>query len=106
MERGKKMTKAEKKLHEKIPRRKMLLIANPTSGRGIAKIIIPKLRNLFEKHDVKLDIYQTKKPRDAITKARAAAKSKKYKVIIACGGDGTVNEVLNGIASSGIKKGK
>lgn len=80
---------------------RILIIANPKSGRGAAKNVIPKLKDFFWKNRVKADFYSTKKPKDAIKKARDAAKSGKYEIIIACGGDGTVNEVLNGMMAAG-----
>ncbi|MFC1732472.1 diacylglycerol/lipid kinase family protein [candidate division KSB1 bacterium] len=83
---------------------KTLLIINPKSGKGAAKKIVPKLEKFFEKNYIDLDVYFTKKEMDGSRKAKAVCKSKKYDVIIASGGDGTMNEVLNGIAGSGMKK--
>ncbi|MBD3313381.1 YegS/Rv2252/BmrU family lipid kinase [Candidatus Woesearchaeota archaeon] len=83
---------------------KMLLIANPKSGKGAAQRVLPKVRDFFEKNYVELEIYLTKKQGDAINKAKRAALSGKYEVIIASGGDGTLNEVINGIMLSGKNK--
>jgi YegS/Rv2252/BmrU family lipid kinase len=80
---------------------KILIIANPMSGKGAAYKVMPKLRDFFERNYVSAEFYMTKKQKDAIGAAKKAAKSGKYDVIIASGGDGTVNEVINGIMLSG-----
>ncbi|PIN86308.1 hypothetical protein COV19_05880 [Candidatus Woesearchaeota archaeon CG10_big_fil_rev_8_21_14_0_10_44_13] len=84
---------------------KILIIANPKSGKGAAKKVMPRLKNFFEKNYAELDVYLTKKQNDATAKAKGAARSGRYDIIAACGGDGTVNEVLNGMVMAG-KKGK
>src|SRR3989344_2078985 len=84
---------------------RILIIANPMSGRGAAGKVMPRLRDFFERNYVDADFYTTKKQKDAIGIAKKAAKSGKYDVISASGGDGTVNEVINGIMLSG-KSGK
>jgi YegS/Rv2252/BmrU family lipid kinase len=80
---------------------KILIIANPMSGKGAAKKIMPKLKDFFDKNYIKAEFYMTKKQKDAIDIAKKAAKSGRYDVIVASGGDGTVNEVINGIMLSG-----
>lgn len=80
---------------------KILIIANPMSGKGAARRVLPRLRDFFEKNYVNGNFYMTKKQKDAIGIAKKAAKSGKYDIIAASGGDGTVNEVINGIMLSG-----
>lgn len=77
-----------------------LFIVNPRSGNGNLKRTIPLIRQRFNEAAIPFDIYITKKPKDATEVARAM--SAKFPVMVAVGGDGTVNEVVNGMARSNI----
>lgn len=79
-------------------KKKIFLIVNPTSGGGKAKKAIPKIKKFFEKKNLLVKVYETKKPKDAIKASKKARK--KYAVVVAMGGDGTINEVANGLANS------
>ncbi|MCX8146892.1 MAG: diacylglycerol kinase family lipid kinase [Candidatus Woesearchaeota archaeon] len=79
---------------------RILLIANPKSGKGVAKRLIPKIEDFFKKNYYDAESYITKKPYDAMKIAKKAAESGKYDIIVSCGGDGTLNEVINGIMMS------
>ncbi|MDW7739478.1 MAG: diacylglycerol kinase family lipid kinase [Bacillota bacterium] len=74
-------------------------IVNPIAGGGRARSLMPKIEEIFKKSGVDFEIYYTKGPRDAIEAARTAAE-KGFNIVVAAGGDGTVNEVLNGIAET------
>lgn len=54
-------------------------------------------------HGTEVEVYETTAPGDAITALRA--RSELPPVVIAAGGDGTVNEVLNGIAGRDVTLG-
>jgi len=73
---------------------KGLLVINPCAGRrrGIRKLqsIVKALSGAMT-----LDVYETTGRLDATKKAASDGGS--YDVIIACGGDGTLNEVINGV---------
>lgn len=80
---------------------KHLLIINPRAGK--AKKIEKELFELFKKNNILLEVKETKKPFDARTIARRAVG--KFSVVIAAGGDGTINETINGLANSKTKLG-
>lgn len=77
------------------------IIVNPKAGRGKAEKAIPVIRRLFEASQVEFDIYFTQGPGDAIDEAKRAAKDG-YDAVISAGGDGTANEVVNGIAGHDV----
>jgi len=75
------------------------LIVNPIAGAGRAKSLVPKIEQRFNEAKVKYEFYTTKGPQDA-TEAAAGAAKDGFDIVVAVGGDGTVNEVLNGIAGT------
>jgi len=105
---------------------KAMLIINPTAGKNIKRKLPPILKWTFKRlkkraegisipkttvrkiinevkrkcdaEKIKLDIEFTKYPKHAIKLAKDAIN--KYDMVIAAGGDGTVNEVINGLSKS------
>lgn len=77
---------------------KYLFIVNPVAGKGVKqeRIIdsVVKFSGATEKN---VEIFITEEPGDAKEKARKAAESGEEVSVFACGGEGTVFEVLNGI---------
>jgi YegS/Rv2252/BmrU family lipid kinase len=72
------------------------VIVNPTSGRGAGEASIPRLREQLDAFQLSYDLVTTEAPRHAIGLARQAALDG-YDVVVSVGGDGTANEVLNGL---------
>lgn len=80
-----------------------LLIVNPTSGQGRAAREKRRLLELVSNMP-HINTHLTSGPDDAREFAAQAA-SQDYDVMIAAGGDGTINQVVNGIGDSGIALG-
>ena len=79
---------------------KYMVIYNPSSGREAASNkAFSSLKHVIEKTDAEVTFFATKKKNDALEAATKAC-NEKYDLIIACGGDGTVHEVVNGIMRS------
>ena len=79
----------------------MKLIINPAAGRGKARKVLPKVKNILDSYGIKYSCSITTKPAEATSLARDAVK-KGFKKIIVLGGDGTVNEVINGIIGANV----
>ena len=75
------------------------VILNPYAGRGKGAKLAPKIRLLLEGADMELDWSETTGPGHAIQLAREA-KEAGHTLFIAAGGDGTVSEVVNGMAQA------
>ena len=79
--------------------RRILLIANPSAAAGRAVARWEKLLGDLERCRLKVDYVLTERPRHAVDLAKEAAV--KYDVVVAVGGDGTVNEVASGLLLAG-----
>ncbi len=75
---------------------KYLIIANPTAGGGSARRAIPEIIRLLDATGMDYQLEQTESSGHAIELAEEAALAG-CEVVVAAGGDGTVNEVLNGL---------
>ena len=77
--------------------KKAMVIINPTSGGEQALNYKEKIENKAKKYFEIVETRITEKALDATHFAEEAAKEK-YEAVIVFGGDGTVNEVISGIA--------
>jgi len=73
-------------------------ILNPVAGRGKAQHIIASLKDVLQHSTLDYEFHLTAGPGDATVIARKA--SAFSSIIVAIGGDGTVNEVAAGVAGS------
>ncbi|WML42771.1 diacylglycerol kinase [Neobacillus sp. PS3-40] len=73
------------------------LIYNPTSGREILKRNLPEILEKLEVAGYETSCHATTCAGDAIKAARLAV-DRRYDIVIAAGGDGTIHEVVNGLA--------
>ncbi|HEY7625219.1 MAG TPA: diacylglycerol kinase family protein [Candidatus Limnocylindria bacterium] len=77
-----------------------LAIVNPVAGSGAGEKLAARIASEFRKLGMRLDVVVSPAPDEAARLAREGA-AEGYRVIVAVGGDGTANEVANGIAGSG-----
>ncbi|SFG87004.1 diacylglycerol kinase (ATP) [Sporolactobacillus nakayamae] len=77
--------------------KKARIIYNPTSGRELAKKNIAYILDRLEDAGYEASAYATKREGDATKAARKAVK-RKFDLVVAAGGDGTINEVISGLA--------
>ncbi|MBN2668838.1 MAG: diacylglycerol kinase family lipid kinase [Bacteroidales bacterium] len=81
---------------------KISFIINPISGNGKQKALIPYIRQYLNSQ-FKVDFLMTKAPKHATELAQKAALSST--AVIAVGGDGSVNEVAQGLLNSNVLMG-
>lgn len=77
--------------------KQVLIIANPAASRGGAVKALEKVRKLTREHQdcCSFDFMVTENPQHATELARTHASD--YDLVVAFGGDGTVNEIVQGI---------
>jgi len=73
-----------------------LIILNPIAGVGTAMKSLPRIKELLTQYELNFEIVFTDYPGHAVEIARKAAEDA-YDFVISAGGDGTANEVLNGL---------
>ena len=75
---------------------KHLIIVNPSAGSGAGLRALPEIETCLKEHGLECDLVLTERPGHARILAGEAVLAG-YDVIVAAGGDGTSNEVINGI---------
>ncbi|HYL64760.1 MAG TPA: diacylglycerol kinase family protein [Candidatus Methylomirabilis sp.] len=78
-----------------------LLIHNPNAGNGgrRRRRMLDEARRIFASGGIEAELAETTGPGHAIEIAQRANREGRQ-LVIACGGDGTLNEVVNGLAAS------
>ncbi len=78
---------------------KHLFIINPAAGKKDRSTEISRIiEEIMKSNENRYEIYITQAPMDACRKIREDAQSGEEMRVYACGGDGTLNEVVNGAA--------
>jgi diacylglycerol kinase (ATP) len=75
---------------------KTIVILNPVSGRGRARKLIPTIERILSASSLDFNLLQSERPWHTADLAEAAARQD-TDVVVAAGGDGTVNEAINGL---------
>jgi diacylglycerol kinase (ATP) len=77
-----------------------LLIHNPNAGNGGGgrRRLLDEARRILSRGGIEVDFQETRGPGDATAIAQRAA-AERRQLVIACGGDGTLNEIVNGLAT-------
>lgn len=76
-------------------KKNVLIIANPCSGKGRARKVAPKVFCIFQQAGFNTTLKYTEKRGDALNFASELG----YDMIVAIGGDGTLNETISGVVS-------
>ncbi len=85
-------------------------IYNPNAGKkrniipGSGTITLEEIKLLFKQYQIPVDYYPTRGPGHATELAKNSIKEK-YNVVIAAGGDGTIEEVASGLVGSDMVMG-
>ena len=79
------------------------LIYNPSAGGGRGGVVGSLVQEHLTRHGLEVVVQTTRAPREATTLARDLAG--RVDAVVAVGGDGTVNEVVNGLAGGGVPLG-
>ena len=85
------------------PIRDALVIFNPTAGRArrVGSTALARARKVLARQGIESELAPTDGPGSAPGLARQAVREQRQMVIV-CGGDGTLNEVVNGLAGSSV----
>ena len=81
--------------------KKLLLIVNPCSGRAKMRTELLKVVEILSAADYSVTVYPTKDKCDATLKVSTLSEGE-YDLIVVCGGDGTLNEVITGLMQAKI----
>src|SRR5712671_7341240 len=80
--------------------RNALLIHNPNAGNGgsARRRMLDEARRILSLGGIEADLQETRAPGEATAMAHRASVEGRH-LVIACGGDGTLNEIVNGLAA-------
>jgi YegS/Rv2252/BmrU family lipid kinase len=80
--------------------RKYFVIINPVAGHGRSNSLFPTVRNELTRRGLDFDYHYTNEPMEAPDVAKMVIEEG-FTDLVAMGGDGTINEVVNGMMSVG-----
>lgn len=82
--------------------KKMLFVMNPTAGQRKAAKHLAEILNTFNRADYEVTAYMTNHAGHATQLVRQRAAD--HDLVVCAGGDGTLNEVINGLLSCGVHR--
>lgn len=88
-------------MNQNLKQTEWLVIINPNAGNGKGKKDFDRITGLLEREEIPFSVRFTEKKTEAIDHAREAIENG-FRKIISVGGDGTLNEVINGVFSQNI----
>lgn len=80
-------------------KKKLLFIYNPRAGKEKIRSNLLDIIDIFAKADYEITVYPTQSQGDG-RKAVVERKKKFFDLIVCCGGDGTLDEVVSGMMYS------
>ena len=86
-----------------MPGQRSLFIVNPVAAGGKTGSVWPAIEEQLRSLDLTFDYRFTEAPNHATTLAREAVEQG-FETVVAVGGDGTVNEVVNGLMAPGANR--
>jgi YegS/Rv2252/BmrU family lipid kinase len=87
-----------------VTRERALAIVNPAAGKGAGERLVTRIASDLGAVGLSVDVVRTPAPGEAARLASAAVEDG-YERVIAVGGDGTANEVANGLAGTDVALG-
>jgi YegS/Rv2252/BmrU family lipid kinase len=84
-------------------RKKLVIVCNPKAGRAGTRFA--DTLDELAKLGVEVEVWKTQGPGDATRLARQAAETGGFDAVVAAGGDGTFNEVANGLVNTPVPLG-
>lgn len=82
--------------------RKAYFIFNPYAGKGLIRNHLLDIIDTLTKAGYEVTTYPTQCPKDAIQAAKE--KASECDILVCCGGDGTLDEVVTGMMQSGVNR--
>ena len=79
--------------------KKLLLIINPNAGIRLGRRYLPEMISAFTRADYLVSVFVTERRGDAVDFAREHGGD--FDLVTACGGDGSLNEVITGLIRGG-----
>ncbi len=76
-------------------KKRYLLIVNPAGGSGRTMDALPEIEQEFRRNDMAYEFHFTTEPMHAVSLVKDLARD--FDVVVAVGGDGTINEIINGL---------